>query len=279
MKAVVYSNKGPVREHNEDAVFAAGNVISAGSMLSPVELNIESSGGCFAVIDGMGGYVGGEKAACLVALSFLENAEGWNISMKEGKDKVNRILEDAVRHISDATAGKPDLSSMGAALAGIALCADGILVFNCGDCRVYRQQGEYLERLSHDHSVVQELCDRGEIDEDAMRTHPVKNKITACVSANPSDLAVYFREVPHAQGEQKFFICSDGVWEALSIDELEGCLAGKDLSHGAEELSRILLTLQGQCQDNVSFLVADAAKVSGGRAQNWEHVRGEHIGE
>ena len=144
---------------------ATGNVISGCSMLSPVELSIESSGGCFTAIDGMGGYEGGEKAARLVALSFLENAEGWNIPMKEGKNKINLILKEAVRHISDTAASRPDLSSMGAALAGIALCADGVLVFNCGDCRVYRQQGQYLERLSHDHSVVQELCDRGEIED------------------------------------------------------------------------------------------------------------------
>lgn len=257
MKAVIYSNKGPVREHNEDALFAAGNIISGSSMLSPGELNVESSGGCFVVIDGMGGYEGGERAARLVALSFLENAEGWNIPMKDGKDKVNRILSSAVRHISETVAGKPDLSSMGAALAGIAFCVDGTLVFNCGDCRVYRQQGEYLERLSHDHSVVQELCDRGEIDEEAMRTHPLKNKVTACVSSDASFIDIYFREVPQAQRSQRFFICSDGVWEALSIDVLEECLAGKTMSGGAEDLSKKLFSLQGKCQDNVSFLIVD----------------------
>ncbi|MBQ9565362.1 MAG: protein phosphatase 2C domain-containing protein, partial [Synergistaceae bacterium] len=200
--AIIYSNKGHVREHNEDAIFAAGNIVSVSSMLNPVELSPETVGGCFVVIDGMGGHEGGEKAALLVTLSFLESAEDWDIPMKEGKDRINQILRDAVRHISDTVAVKPDLFSMGAALAGIALCADGILVFNCGDCRVYRQQGEYLERLSHDHSVVQELCDRGEIDEDAMRTHPVKNKITACVSADPSFLDIYFREIPYAQRGQ-----------------------------------------------------------------------------
>ncbi len=255
MKAIIYSNKGPVREHNEDAVFAAGNVISGCSMPNPVELNTETPGGCFVAIDGMGGYEGGEKAARLVALSFLEDAESWDLPVKAAKEKITVLLKRATQKIVDDVAKKPALSSMGAALAGIALCSDGVLVFNCGDCRVYRQQGEYLERLSHDHSVVQELCDRGEIDEETMRTHPFKNKITACVSAHPSDLDVYLREIPYTQREQRFLICSDGVWEALSIDGLEECLAGKTMSGGAEDLSKKLLSLHGQCQDNVSFLI------------------------
>ena len=258
MKAIIYSNKGPVRDHNEDAIFAVGNVISGSSMASPSEISAETSEGCFTAIDGMGGYEGGEKAARLVALSFLEDMEGWNLPMKEGKDKINRILADAVRHISNVVAGKPDLKSMGAALAGVAFCADGVLVFNCGDCRVYRQQGEYLEKLSHDHSVVQELCDRREIDEEAMRTHPRKNTITACVSANLADLDIYFREIPNIQAGQRFFICSDGVWEALPIDELESCLACKSDAEAADTLSKKLLELDSECRDNVSFLIARA---------------------
>lgn len=258
MKAVIFSNKGPVREHNEDALFVAGNVISGSSMTSPLVLNVETPGGCYMAIDGMGGYEGGERAARLIAMSFLENADEWNISTKTGREKISAILKLAAHKIANDVAENPALSSMGAALAGIALCSDGVLVFNCGDCRAYRQQGEYLERLSHDHSVVQELCDRGEIDEEAMRTHPLKNKITACVSADQSILDIYFREVPKAQGGQRFFICSDGVWEALSIDELEGCLAGKSIFEAAGVLSMKLIELDDKCRDNISFVIVEA---------------------
>ncbi len=44
---------------------------------------------------------------------------------------------------------------MGAVLAGIIFCSDVMLSFNSGDCHTYAQQGEYLEKLSHDHSIVQ----------------------------------------------------------------------------------------------------------------------------
>lgn len=256
--AIIYSNKGHVREHNEDAIFAAGNIVSVSSMLNPVELSPETVGGCFVVIDGMGGHEGGEKAAQIVAMSFLENSDGGEIDIEGGKEKIKQILTEAVRHIVEAASNNRALASMGAVLAGIVRCSDDDLVFNCGDCRVYRQQGEYLEKLSHDHSIVQNLCDQGLIDEETMRTHPLKSMVTACVSADPSFLHIDFHEVRYAMTEprSRFFICSDGVWEALSVDDIERYLAsGEDMFNGAVTLSKELLALQEQCRDNISFVI------------------------
>ena len=59
MKPIVYTNKGPIRDHNEDVVFVAGNIISGCSLTAPFEVNAENSKGCCVVIDGMGGYEGG----------------------------------------------------------------------------------------------------------------------------------------------------------------------------------------------------------------------------
>ena len=260
MKVIAYSNRGPTREHNEDALFASGNVISGCSMAAPLEIDIEAQPGCLAVIDGMGGYEGGELAARLAALSFLEDSGGWYVSAMMGRERIERILERAVQLIGQTVAQTPGLASMGAALAGVAFCADAMLAFNCGDCRVYRQQSGYLQRLTHDHSIVQELFDQGEIEEDEMRTHPRKNTVTACVSADPSYLTVAFHEVPYTSGG-RFLICSDGVWEALSIEELEASLKDRTMAEGASALAKGLLDLGGECRDNVSFLLVDTGEI------------------
>lgn len=55
---------------------------------------------------------------------------------------------------------------MGATVAGLVLREKSVLAFNCGDCRAYRFTFGYLEKLTHDHSVVQRLCDEGEITEE-----------------------------------------------------------------------------------------------------------------
>ncbi len=257
MNITFFTNKGGVREHNEDAVFFAGSVISCCSMASPITVNTESENKCFVVVDGMGGYHGGEKAANIVASSFASDAEGWNIPVESAKEKITRILETASRRISEAVNLNPQYSSMGAALAGIIFCTDGTLAFNCGDCRVYVQNGEYLEKLTHDHSLVQELCDRDEITEEEMRTHHQKNVITACVSRNADDIHVFFRTVPLSQKPRRFLLCSDGVWEALPLEDIEKCSAKDSMYEAGSSLGSCLLNLQTECRDNISFLFAE----------------------
>ena len=258
MKFVIYTDKGFVRKHNEDAIFAADNVISGCDMVAPIESNTENhkSSCIFAVIDGIGGYEGGEKAAYIVANSFMENSEDWNIPASEAKNKITSILADASKRIIYAAKNNPELSNMGAVLAGIIFCNENMLIFNCGDCRVYEQRNYHLEKLSHDHSLVQELFDRGEIEENDMRTHLRKNIVTACVSANPSYLNIFFRELPYGNEYKRIFICSDGVWEALSVAELEECLCENSLE-SANNIVKRFFTLQERCRDNVSFIIID----------------------
>ena len=154
MKTVFYSNKGSVREYNEDALFVGGNIISGCSMIASVKIDTESNDNCFVVIYGMGGYEGGEQAARIVATSFIENSGNWKISTSAAKEKINSVLNNAVERIVNTVNETSKLAAMGVALAGLVFCADGILIFNCRDCRVYRWHGQYLEKLSHDHSIV-----------------------------------------------------------------------------------------------------------------------------
>lgn len=257
MNITFFTNKGGVREHNEDAMFLAGSIISRCSMAVPVVADTESADKCFVVVDGMGGYHGGEKAANIVASSFSSDVGGWNIPIKAAQEKITRILETASHKIFEAVNINPQYNSMGAALAGIVFCSDGILAFNCGDCRVYVQNGEYLEKLTHDHSVVQELCDRDEITEEEMRTHPRKNIITACISQNADDVQVFFRAVHLSQNHRRYLICSDGVWEAFSLEAIEKCSTKDSLYEAGSSLASCLLNLQAECRDNISFIFVE----------------------
>lgn len=257
MRVVAYTERGPARDHDEDALFVMGCAILGCSMGAPATLDAEASAGLLAVIDGMGGHEGGERAARLVALSLLEDDGSWDVSMEAGKRRIAHALERAVRHIARAAAEDPALADMGAAVAGVALCSDGALAFNCGDCRVYGERWGYLERLTRDHSIVQELLERGEIDEDGMRAHPRKNILTACVSADASFLDVRFRTMPWDEA-RRIFICSDGVWEALSLEEMEACLRDAPSREAGEALARALHAPGGKRRDDASFIIASA---------------------
>jgi len=117
---------------------------------------------------------------------------------------------------------------------------------------VYRLQGGAIEKLTHDHSYVQELFDNGEISEDKMRTHPRKNIVTSGVIANgPSKPEFFCGEYSFKDGD-KFFACSDGVWEALPIDEIQKTLSNGDVFAACSELQKRLIS--AEYRDNVSFV-------------------------
>ena len=205
----------------------------------------------------MGGYEGGEKAAHIVASAFMEHSEDWNIPTSEAKNKITSIIIEAAKKIISAAKDNPELSHMGAVCAGVVFCNKDILVFNCGDCRVYGQRDDnHFEKLSHDHSLVQELFDRGKIEENDMRTHLRKNIVTACISTNPSYLNIFFLELPYSHEYKRIFICSDGVWEALSVVEIEECLCENSLE-SANNITEKLFAFQERCHDNVSFIIID----------------------
>jgi protein phosphatase len=140
---------------------------------------------------------------------------------------------------------------MGAAVAGLILREHGATAFNCGDCRVYRVNGEEMERITRDHSVVQTLFESGDIDEDAMRTHQRKNIVTSAVTADMSDTPeLYVRGLSRVEYDY-YFICSDGVWEAMPAHAL-GTALGGDFPECADFLRKQLLSLE--CRDNISFI-------------------------
>ncbi len=248
MKAVFYTNRGRMREANEDALFAGGCAVCGADMTAPSHIEIEAEREIFCVVDGMGGYRGGAAAARIVAQAFA-GAAGT-----EGEAWLASILGRASEEMREAARRSPELAGMGATLAG-ALIDRGkktVFAFNLGDCRAYRFRGGFLDKLTHDHSRVQELFDRGEISEEEMRTHPHKNVVTAGIMANdPSAPACFCRDFPLQEGDQ-FFACSDGVWEALPIDEIEESLSCKDALAACEDLRRKLFA--AKCGDNVSFL-------------------------
>lgn len=249
IKAVYYTERGHVRPNNEDALSVAGLAVAGEDMTLPSCMEIDAGRAVFCVVDGMGGYAGGSAAAGITARAFAAAARpGETIQLEQA-------LSAASAGMRDAVLGAPKLASMGATLAGVMIDAGkGIVIaFNVGDCRAYRYRGGVLFKLTHDHSQVQELCDSGKISEEQMRTHPRKNVVTACVRALDIAGADYYRrEYPIEDGD-KFFVCSDGVWEALPIGEIERSLAAGGLEDAGSELQKKLTATV--CADNVSFIL------------------------
>ena len=213
------TDPGLVRARNEDRFVADGDLRF------------------FAVVDGMGGHSGGERASATIAeavTAFIrETAEDSDKTWPAGLDpKLSALanrLQIAIRSANRllATRAKTDasLDGSGATLAA-ALFGDGHLaVSNVGDCRVYLLRDGTLSQITQDHSVVAEQLARGLIDPEAARTHPLRHVVTRAVSGQ-AGMAVDILELQIASGD-RLLLCSDGIHGVLADKEIAALLGAK----------------------------------------------------
>ena len=223
------SEKGPVRENNEDAI-VSGDLLAV-------------------VADGMGGLPGGEVAAH--AATSLVRATFTGRSQEE--------LEAAVRAanwaIWDRASGQPELTGMGTTICAAGIVDDcNLAVVHVGDSRAYLWHEGQLRQLTEDHTVTADLIRRGELSEEDARQHPHFGFLTQALGVAP-DVVVSsgrFRVVPG----DRAVLCSDGVVNELSQTEMAGAISGnKDVTALTDDL--IELALARGARDNVSVVAAE----------------------
>ena len=193
--------------------------------ISGQTLRLEKGGLVMMVADGMGGLNAGEVASRIavdtVAHAF-ESDRDWITSIARRGDKrseyLQRIVYEADRALHDYSAQHSECAGMGSTLV-IAWLVDGELtVAWCGDSRAYvrRRNGE-LQPVSHDHSYVQELADKGEIDYETVFSHPNNNIVTHCLGGGGGNVLAETVTVPVYEGDS-ILLCSDGVSGVLFDD-------------------------------------------------------------
>lgn len=198
------------------------------------------------------GGPGGQEAAEAV-LFCLQKLSGQRLGA-EAKDVLVTAFNQAYDILTGKAAQEPHLKGLGATVAGLWLDQKDVLVFNCGDCQVYRMRYGFLDQISRDHSTVYQLYLAGDIAYDDMRTHRLSHLVTSSVQDGMEKPKVFQKRLALRPGDA-FLICCDGVWEALPLEEMESCFKEKSLKEGAERLAMALM--YADCQDNISFLLLE----------------------
>jgi serine/threonine protein phosphatase PrpC len=236
---------GSVRQRNEDAFLAQ----------EPV----------FVVADGMGGHVGGATASAVAVAEFQRLVDGADPTSETVAEAVARS-NDAILRLVD---GNPDLAGMGTTLVGIVLVTEGgqtyWLGFNIGDSRLYRFLDGELTRLSHDHSVVQELLESGDITVDEIPFHQDRNVVTRALGSDPEPVADYWLLAPH-DGE-RFLLCSDGLTGEVPESRIAAVLS----EQGDPQLAASMLVaeaLDAGGRDNVTAVVIQTGTAES-NGQGW----------
>jgi PPM family protein phosphatase len=193
------TSRGAHRDHNEDSFCTAAPV--------------------FVVADGVGGHAAGEFASSAVAASLATLSGHNNVTDAD----IGACITEARNRIGqlDSGEGKPP----GSTLTGV-IVSEGAnpywTVLNIGDSRTYLLDAESLTQLTTDHSVAQELVDRGAISVQEARSHRYAHVLTRAIlhaEAHPLDVS----EIPLHRGD-RILVCSDGVSGPLDNDMLADLL-------------------------------------------------------
>ena len=221
---------GRQRNANEDALFE-----SAGA-------------GLFAVADGMGGARAGEVAA----QAAVDQLAGLQDSEDVGERELAACVEQANERIHELSQGDDALSGMGTTMTTLAVGDGEIAIAHVGDSRAYRLRGGELERLTHDHSLVDEMVRAGRLTPEEAEVHPQRSIITRALGPEPH-VEVERMTYPARSGDV-YMICSDGLTTMVPEDAMSAVLrARSSLKQAAEELVRAANEAGGR--DNITVVL------------------------
>jgi PPM family protein phosphatase len=237
-RMAVVSDTGRRRRRNEDAFVCAPPL--------------------FAVADGMGGAQAGEVASGLAA-AVLEEAAGE----ERGEERVASLIQEANRRVFQRSNEDAATSGMGTTMT-VALVdsSGGTVAFgHVGDSRAYRVRDGRLEQLTDDHSLVGELVRSGKLSPEEAETHPQRSVITRALGTEPDvDVDTFTVE---ARSEDLYLLCSDGLTDMISADEIHSLLADSDdLDLAARSLIEAANARGGE--DNITvvlFQIGDRGEV------------------
>lgn len=223
---------GRARPANEDAILVGDTV--------------------FVVADGMGGAAGGHIASSTTVESFhaLDGARFGNA--EEAEEAMRQVILDANRAVRQNAQRDPQLDGMGTTVTAVMLNGADLYVGHVGDSRAYLLRDDELRRLTHDHSLVQQLIDMGRLSEEEAENHPQAAIITRAVGLS-AEVDVDVDTLRPEPGD-RLLLCSDGLTRVVGEDEISQHLA--DLREPQEAI-RTLIDLANERggPDNISVVV------------------------
>jgi PPM family protein phosphatase len=169
----------------------------------------------FVVADGMGGAQAGEVASKAAAEAFA-----GELASAPPERLLRETIEGANRSIHEHAREDPGLAGMGTTITAAIVDpkAEEVAIGHVGDSRAYRLRGGKLERLTRDHSLVEEMRRKGQLTEAQAEDHPQRSIITRALGPEP-EVEVDLQTVP-AQAGDVFLICSDGLTTMLDDDHI-----------------------------------------------------------
>ena len=245
------TDEGLVRDHNEDSIASDADL------------------GLLVLADGMGGHKGGEVASAMAVDSIIQEltkalpqiATG-NTDENTGYSLESMLIEKAIKNanlkIYNAAQNNSSYEGMGTTVVVLLLYDNRITVAHVGDSRLYRLREQQLEQMTRDHTLLQELVDRGFYTKKEARKSLNKNLVTRAVGVGPTVDVDLLEDI--ALVGDNYLLCSDGLTDMITDDLIEDIQLNyhDDQNKMTTELIKQAKNHGGK--DNVSVMLALVTK-------------------
>jgi serine/threonine protein phosphatase PrpC len=247
LRCVGLTDTGKVREHNEDTIASDADI------------------GLLVLADGMGGYNAGEVASGIAVKTILnlvreqvEREDLTSMDRETGLSRPSIILRDAIHRankiIYQTARTQPQCEGMGTTVVCALFFDNRVSVAHVGDSRMYRLRAGKFEQVTMDHSLLQELVDRGFYSAEEAQRAANKNYVTRALGVEPH-VEVEVQEIAAQKGDF-YILCSDGLSDMVEDEDIH--LTINTFSANLEAVAKQLIQLANDNggRDNVSVVMA-----------------------
>ena len=256
--AVELTDTGRVRDHNEDAIGCVKDI------------------GLWVLADGMGGYNAGEVASGIAVKTVIDLVN--EACQREDRDEVEAgtgymrqtiMLRDAIHRankiINQTAQSQPQCEGMGTTLVACLFYDNRVSIAHVGDSRLYRMRDNRFEQITMDHSLLQELVDRGFYSQEEASRSTNRNYVTRALGVEPS-VEVEVQEIDVVKGDY-ILMCSDGLPDMVEDEDIH--LTISTFNNNIDTIGQQLIKLANDNggRDNVSVIlvqVVDAFPANAG---------------
>lgn len=248
MRTLGASHAGRVRPSNQDA-YVCGML---------------TENTAFAVVcDGMGGANGGNIASA-IAMRCIADHIVDEYRENATTATVRRLLEKALlsanQEVLEAALEDDELRGMGTTAVAVIANEHDVCIAHVGDSRAYMVTHSSIEQVTRDHSVVQDMVEKGQITQEQARFHPQKHFLTRALGVD-NEAQCDFTVVPFPE-DGTVLICTDGLSNMVETETLQSLVRTfpfeeipqklintANLAGGSDNITVVAITRQGKAED------------------------------
>jgi serine/threonine protein phosphatase PrpC len=218
---------------------------------------VDAERGVFIVADGIGGHAAGETAAETAIAAMRER-----LSRQTGAltDRMREAITIANNEVHRAASTRPEWQGMACVLTAAIVNGTNAVIGHVGDSRLYRLQGDRIEKITPDHSPVGEREDARELSEAEAMQHPRRNEVYRDVGSEPREISdpdfVFVTEIP-MPADAALLICSDGLTDLVPSETIRQIVAAR--AGAPDDVVRGLIAAANEAggKDNITVVFVE----------------------